>query len=261
MIKVKDITNYLETLAPLNLQADYDNAGLIVGDEQMDVTNVLVTLDSIEATVEEAITRNCNLIIAHHPIVFSGLKQITGQSYIQRTIIKAIKHDIAIYAIHTNLDSVYQNGVNGKICEKLGLIDTKILQPSLDEHTGNGMIGNLVTPMDFGDFINHIKESMALNMVKATADLGKKIQKVAVCGGSGSFLTQAAIEAKVDVFISSDYKYHQFFDANNEIIIIDIGHYESEYYTIELLTSLLSKKFTTFATHYTGVNTNPIKYY
>lgn len=261
MTKIKTVIEYLESIAPLELQADYDNAGLIVGNPDQEISNVLVTLDSIEQTVDEAISRDCNLIVAHHPIIFTGLKKITGRDYIQRTIIKAIKHDIAIYAIHTNLDSVHANGVNKKISDKIGLQNTRILAPSIDENTGSGMIGELTSEMSFEKFIAHLKEAMSLNLVKSTKNLGKPIKKVAVCGGSGSFLTQAAIDQNADVFISSDYKYHQFFDANDQIIIMDIGHYESEYFTIELLTELLTEKFSTFASHFTGLNTNPVKFY
>ena len=261
MTKIAEITSYLEQISPLHLQESYDNAGLIVGNPNTIVTKVLVCLDSIEAVIDEAISIGANMVIAHHPIIFSGLKTITGASYIERTIIKAIKNDIAIYAIHTNLDNVYQNGVNEKICQKIGLNSCKILLPKMpDQDIGSGMIGELSEAMDTVKFLNHLKDAMSLNTVKYTDPIKSKVHKIAVCGGSGSFLTQEAINNGADVFISADYKYHQFFDANNEMVIVDIGHYESEYYTIELIKELLTQNFTTFAAHCTTVDTNPVKY-
>ena len=262
MTKISEVIDYLEDIAPLDLQESYDNAGLIVGDASKQVTKVIVCLDSIEAVVDEAIEIGANLIIAHHPIIFSGLKQLTGKSYIERTVIKAIKHDIAIYAIHTNLDNVHQNGVNQKICNKLGLINCSILLPKGPvPDIGSGMIGELTNELDLMSFLDHVKRSLNLNVIKYTQALLNPIKKVAVCGGSGSFLTEIAKKEGADVFISADYKYHQFFDADNELVILDIGHYESEYYTIELINELLNQKFTTFAAHCTKVETNPVKYY
>lgn len=262
MTKIKAVIDYLEEIAPLDLQENYDNAGLIVGDKHKEVTKVLVCLDSVESVVDEAIQIGANLIIAHHPIVFSGLKTITGKTYIERTIIKAIKHDIAIYAIHTNLDNIHKNGVNEQICKKLELYNCSILSPKGVEDTiGSGMIGDLRNEMDLFTFLDHLKQQLLLEVIKHTAPIDRPITKVAVCGGSGSFLTEIAKDKGADVFVSSDYKYHQFFDADNEIVIIDIGHYESEYYTIELIKELLNKKFTTFAAHCTTVVTNPVQYY
>ena len=262
MTKIAEVIHYLEQIAPLNLQEGYDNAGLIVGDYQQEITKAVVCLDSTEAVIDEAIQQGANLVIAHHPIIFGGLRKITGANYIEKTIIKAIKNDIAIYAIHTNLDNVHANGVNEKICNKIGLINCQILSPKPGESSiGSGMIGELADPMASHEFLSHLKTSMSLNLLKHTALNKDKVTKIAVCGGSGSFLTEAAIDQGADVFISADYKYHQFFDANGQMVIIDIGHYESEYFTIELIRELLTEKFTTFAAHCTAVDTNPVKYF
>ncbi len=361
---ISEITDYLESLAPLSLQENYDNSGLIVGNKNDDVTGILVCLDSLESIVDEAIQLNCNLIIAHHPIIFSGLKKLNGKNYIERTIIKAIKNNIAIYAIHTNLDNI-RDGVNSMIAEKLGLENCRVLSPkrgylkklvtfaphgnadnvrtaifaagageignyencsfnlegtgsfrgnelsnpyvgrkgalhlepetrievifpsfleqkvlsalfrshpyeevaydiySLDnfhQNIGAGLIGTLSQPVDEAEFLQFVKNTMQCGAVKHTALLQKSITKVAVCGGSGSFLLGDAIAAGADIYISADFKYHQFFDADNRILIADIGHYESEQYTIDMLCALLMKKFPTFAVHFSKINTNPVNY-
>lgn len=343
MTTVGQITRYLESIAPLSYQESYDNAGLLTGNPGQQVTGVLVALDAIEAVVDEAIERGCNVVVAHHPIIFRGLKKLNGKNYVERTIIKAIKHDIAIYAIHTNLDNVYYNGVNQQIADKLGLQDTRILQPSSslywlrvtvpekyqealcmelttlgaeaisitrvslpennlslqsklefklpgglkntitaalnqlqdieitdyalavlenkDTTVGAGMIGNLAEPLSGKAFLERIKSSMAVTCIRYTAIPDKAIQKVALCGGAGSFLLSAAISAGADAFISGDFKYHEFFDADNKILVADIGHFESEQYTTELLAELLSKKFTNFAVHCVKTNTNPVNYF
>jgi dinuclear metal center YbgI/SA1388 family protein len=361
---IQDVTNYLESIAPLQFQESYDNAGLIVGNYKNDVSGVLVCLDSTEKIVDEAIERKCNLIVAHHPIVFSGLKKITGKNYVERTVIKAIKNDIAIYAIHTNLDNML-NGVNEIIGRKLGLINMQILSPSsnnlrklityvpvdyvekvreslfdsgagkignydecsfssMGEGTfragddtnafigekgkrhleteqkleviysidkqrailsslsnshpyevvaydilelqnsnsgiGAGLIGELENGIDEITFLKSLKVTMKTDCVRYTDLPGRQIKKVAVCGGSGSFLLKDAIHQKADVFITGDFKYHEFFDAENRIVIADVGHFESEQYTIELLADKLKEKFTTFAVCFTEVNTNPVNY-
>lgn len=365
MPTLKDITIFLESFAPLGLQESYDNAGLITGDINSEITTILVTLDVTEKVVEEAIQKNAQLIIAHHPIIFSGIKKITGKNYVERTIIKAIKNDIAIYAAHTNLDSV-SGGVNQKICEKLGLEDCRILQPANGQlkklvtfipvenacqvreavfnagagnignydscgfvaeglgsfrgnensnpfvgkkgeiHTekevrfetiypgylqgkiidalikshpyeevaydiyplenkfdkmGMGMVGTLAKPISEIQFLNQLKQTFNTGVIKHTALTGKNVKKVAVCGGSGSFLLNAAIAAGADFFVSGDFKYHQFFDAENKIVIADIGHFESEHFTKELFYELLTKKFPTFAIHLSEVGTNPVFYF
>jgi len=361
---IQQVTSHLENLAPLAYQESYDNAGLITGNPQAEVTGIVVTLDCTEAVIQEAIDSGCNLIIAHHPIVFKGLKKITGSNYVERAIIMAIKHDIAIYAIHTNLDSVH-TGVNRKICEKIGLKNLKILAPSKntlsklvafvpkentqtvlnalheagagqignykncsfslegtgtfmpaeeadpyigaalqqeyvtenrvevifpahlerkvlralrDSHpyeevayyvtaltnenqeVGAGMIGEFDTPLEPLAFLKGLKNSMDLKVIRHTPLMNKPVKKVAVCGGAGSFLLPKAIQAGAQAFVSADFKYHEFFDADNKIVIADIGHYESEVFTKELLKEVLIKKFPTFAINFSKTVTNPISY-
>ena len=262
-MQIKDLTNYLEEIAPLHLQEGYDNAGLVVGDPHAEIQGVLVCLDSTEAVLDEAIQLNCNLVIAHHPIIFQGLKSITPDDYVSRCIIKAIQNGISIYAIHTNLDNVLNRGVNQKIAEKIGLENVQILKPrsTEDENIGSGAIGNLPNSMDERLFINLVKEQMGSKVIRSTALLGKDISRVALCGGSGSFLIQDAIQQNADVFVTADIKYHQFFDADQKILLLDIGHYESEQYTVDLLYSIIRNKFSNFAAHYSKVITNPIFYY
>ncbi len=361
---VKEIVNYLERIAPPFYQEEYDNSGLLTGTLHQEVKGVLITLDCIEAVVEEAIRENCNLIIAHHPIVFKGLKKLNGNNYIEKTIIKAIKNDIAIYAIHTNLDNV-AGGVNFKIAQKLGLENVKILAPkkqllkklitfvpqkekeqvlqalykagagnignysecsyqtdgtgtfrpneqatpaigsagvqetveekklevifpaplegsvlsalfsshpyeepaydliSLDNknpEVGSGAIGTLSTPLSESAFLQHLKSSMNLSCIRHTHFTGKTIKKVALCGGAGSFLLKNAQNSGADAYVSADFKYHEFFDAENKIIIADIGHYESEVFTKDLIYDFLIKKFSNIAVRLSEIDTNPISY-
>ncbi|WPP53102.1 Nif3-like dinuclear metal center hexameric protein [Catalinimonas niigatensis] len=365
MTKIKEIINHLETIAPRSYQESYDNSGLITGNKKDVVTGAIISLDCTEAVVKEAIEKDCNLIISHHPIIFRGLKSLTGGNYIERTVIKAIKHDIAIYAIHTNLDNISQ-GVNRKICEKIGLQKPRILLPKAqtlnkltvfvptensdallnalseagaghignytncsfqvegtgtfqpnelanptigergklekvkerrievifpaylanqilaamhqahpyeevayylhalenkNQEVGSGMIGSLSEAMPAETFLAHLKESMQLHCIRHTQPPKGKIQRVAVCGGAGSFLLPHAIRQQADVFVAADFKYHEFFDAEDHLMIADIGHYESEVYTKELIMELLSQKFVTFAVHLAKTNTNPVFYY
>ena len=260
-MKIIEVTNFLEQYAPLEYQENYDNCGLIIGDANTEIKGVLITLDCIESVIDEAIKTGCNLIVAHHPIIFSGLKKLNGKNYIERTVIKAIKNDIAIYAIHTNLDNVH-NGVSAKIADNLGLENCKVLAPKNEVENslvGSGILGTLKTSISSADFLKHLKSSMQTNCVRHTALVKDEIKTVAVCGGSGSFLLNNAIAAKADVFITADFKYHEFFDAENHIIIADIGHYESEQFTKDLIYDLLTDNFTKFAVRLSKVNTNPIK--
>jgi dinuclear metal center YbgI/SA1388 family protein len=361
---IKDIISYLESMAPRAYQESYDNAGLIVGNPLNEVTGIICSLDVTENVVKEAEKKKCNLIVAHHPIVFKGLKSLTGKNYVERTVIAAIKKDIAIYAIHTNLDAVSQ-GVNKKIAEKLGVLSPKILapkkgilsklttfipksnaeqvldalfaagaghignyancsfksegkgsflpregaQPTIGEkgkaisveetrvevifpghleskvignlkashpyeevafylqalenehqEVGSGMVGLLPEPISGREFLLHLKSSMELKTLKHTAIPAKKVHKIALCGGAGIFLLEQAKKSKADVLVTADVKYHEYFDADNEILLADIGHYESEIYTKELLKDILSRKFSNIATYLTNVVTNPISY-
>ncbi len=265
-MKLGEITGFLEQIAPLRFQEDYDNAGLIVGDPNQMITGVLISLDATEEVIQEAIDKGCNLIVSHHPIIFRGIKKFDSSHYVDRSIIKAIKHDVALYASHTNLDNVLQNGVNEKIAKRILLNDISILRVHPSSHMetsyqlGAGAFGNLSKELTGSEFIAYLKKQMNLQVVRHTRILDKSIKKVALCGGAGSFLLSSAIAAGADVFVTSDFKYHEFFDANDRIMIIDIGHYESEFYTIELLYELISKKFPNFAAHYTKVITNPVFY-
>jgi len=264
-MKLGEITAFLESIAPLQFQESYDNAGLLTGQQDQDITGAMISLDATEAVIDEAIKRNCNLVISHHPIIFSGLKKINGRNYIERSIIKAIKNDIALYAIHTNLDNVYANGVSTEICKRLGLQNTRVLTAKTDIDptgmVGLGSIGEFTNVMNDTECLAFIKDKMEAKVIRHTALLGSKIKTVAVCGGSGASLLPAAIAQGADIYISADFKYHEFFDANNEIIIADIGHFESEQFTITLLHRILSEKFSNFALFCTSVNTNPVNYF
>lgn len=361
---IAEVCHLLERWAPRSLQESYDNAGLICGDPSSRVTGVLCTLDCTEAVVAEAVERGVNLIVAHHPIVFSGLKQLTGRSYVERTVIQAIKNDIAIYAIHTNLDSVL-SGVNHKIAEKLGLHSLRILRPKNDllklqvfvpsesvdrvkaamfdagagrigayEHCsfdsqgtghfkpkeganptvgevgsvhaepetkvevivpahlqppivramidahpyevpayellvtnnrdpeiGSGMIGELEHPLNPKEFLAHVATQFGLQCIRHTAYDGQVIERVAICGGSGSFLRSEAAAQGAHAFVTSDMKYHEFFDAEDQLMYLDIGHHESEQFTPELIAEYLEDKNVTFAVLLSEVKTNPVHYF
>lgn len=362
---IKEITSFLEVTAPLSLQESYDNAGLISGNPQWDCQGALICLDCTEEVILEAVDKKCNLVIAHHPIVFKGLKKLTGTNYVERTIICAIKNNIAIYAIHTNLDNVLQ-GVNGKIAQKIGLLNTgllhlkksnlcklavfvphvhklkllnalfaagggaienysecsfmvegtgsfmpgdganpfigekykreeaaevkieilfpdwiegKLLQAMRDNHpyetvaydiyrlenssqeTGSGMIGDLPEPLEIKVFLEKLKNVFQIPAIRYSTTNKNEVKRIAVCGGAGSFLISKALAAGADAFVTSDVKYHEFFDGEQKLLITDIGHYESEQFTIDLLYDLLTKKYTNFAVLKTGVTTNPVHYF
>jgi dinuclear metal center YbgI/SA1388 family protein len=364
-MQIADIIFSLESLAPPALQEGYDNAGLITGHPGEECTGILCSLDATEEVVKEAIARKCNLIVAHHPIVFSGLKKINGKNYVEKTIITAIKNDIAIYAIHTNLDNV-SDGVNGKIASLLGLQDTSVLSPKEstlkklftfapmdkadqvrdaiflagggqigqysecsfntegsgtfkagmgadpyigavgERHrekeekievifpaylegsivaalkkahpyeevaydvvslsnphpgVGSGMIGHLDSPFGEKDFLERLRSVFRVPVVRHTAFTGKPIRRIAVCGGAGSFLVSKALAKGADAYVTADMKYHEFFDADGRMLIADVGHYESEQFTIDLLVEHLEQKFHTFAVLKTKIETNPVKYF
>jgi len=277
MLRIHEIVSAFEAVAPLALQESYDNSGLIVGEMGAQVSKALLCLDSTEAVVDEAIAKGCDLIIAHHPIVFGGLKQFTGGDYVQRALIKAIRNNIAIYACHTNLDNVLRGGVNERIAQQLGFEAERVLRPvaadfgsffgigGLDDSevfrtAGAGVLCNLQKPMNVLDFLQHVKAKMGVEVVKYTKCDVEMVSKVAICGGAGSFLIGDALRAGADAFITSDVKYHEFFDAEGKMLLCDIGHYESEKYTIDLFSNILSAKFPKFATIFAGTITNPIDY-
>lgn len=254
---VKDFSSVLEELAPLSYQESYDNAGLQIGNDNDTVTKILLTIDVTEAVIQEAIDNNADLIISHHPLIFNPVKQINNNSDVGRCIQLAIKNNIAIYACHTNIDSV-QNGVNKKICDKIGLQNCQFLVQK-DEKSGDGMIGNLLTPQNTEEFLQKIKTIFNCGTIRHTKITKEKVQRIAICGGSGSFLIEDAISKNADIFITADVKYHDFFRANN-IVIADIGHYESEQYTKDIFYDTLIKKFYNFAFQISKVSTNPINY-
>ncbi|CAI8415520.1 MAG: GTP cyclohydrolase 1 type 2 [Flavobacterium sp. SCGC AAA160-P02] len=256
---IKEVTNYLEEIAPLEQAEDFDNVGLLIGDYNSEVSGILVTLDTLEETVEKAISENCNLIVSFHPIIFSGLKKINGNSYVERVVLKAIQNNIAIYATHTALDNS-KVGVSAKMCEVLGLTNQRILIPKEDQNVGMGMIGELNEPMSEDDFLKRTKVIFNSECIRFSKKTGKLIHKVAVLGGSGSFAISNAISEKADVYISADFKYHDFFKAEEKIMLIDVGHYESEQFTKNLLAEYLTKKFTSFAVILSKKSTNPIYY-
>lgn len=277
MLRIHEIVSAFEAVAPLALQESYDNSGLIVGEMGTQVSKALLCLDSTEAVVDEAIAKGCDLIIAHHPIVFGGLKRFTGGDYVQRALIKAIRNNIAIYACHTNLDNVLRGGVNERIAQQLGFEAERVLRPigadlgsffgigGLDDSevfrtAGAGVLCNLQKPMNVLDFLQHLKAKMGVEVVKYTKCDVEMVSKVAICGGAGSFLIGDALRAGADAFITSDVKYHEFFDAEGKMLLCDIGHYESEKYTIDLFSNILSAKFPKFATIFAGTITNPIDY-
>ncbi len=362
---IQEIITEIENFAPLAYQEDYDNCGLITGQKDQTVSGALLTLDCTEEVIEEAIKNNCNLIIAHHPILFTGLKKINGSNYVERTIIKAIQNNIAIYAAHTNLDNVKQ-GVNKKMADKLGLKNLHILAPKSNllkklvtfvpeshhqavlnavfnagagsignyancsfnlegtgtfkgnsdtkpfigkpnelstekeirietvfefnkeaqiisallkahpyeevaydiysiankhQQIGSGMIGELETGMKEDDFLGHVKKSLLSGCLKHTKKTGKIIKKVAICGGSGRFLLKNAINSGADAFITADFKYHEFFDAENKLLLNYAGHFETEQFTPEIFYEIIQNKFPTFAIRLSKTNTNPVNYF
>ncbi len=364
-MEIKQITSFLDSVAPPSYQESYDNAGLICGNPSMHCKGIICTLDATEAVIEEALHKGCNLVVAHHPIIFGGLKKITGKTYVERTIIKAIKNDIAIYAIHTNLDNIL-SGVNGKMAEKIGLINLQILQPRQNslmklvvyvpvaetekvkqaifdagggnignysecsfnstgmgsfkptlganpvlgeigkreevkenkvevifpvylkdsiikamkeahsyeevaydlvalanqlQTVGSGLIGELPVSMEEAKFLLFLKKQFHLTAFRHTPLTGKKVNKIALCGGAGSFLIKTALSSGANFFVTADVKYHEFFDSENKMVIADIGHWESEQFTIELLFDFLTGKYPTFAVQKSEIRTNPVQYF
>lgn len=365
MTKINEVVQLLDKYAPPIYSESYDNVGLLVGDRNNEIKSVLITLDITEDIIKEAIKTGANLIIAHHPIIFRGLKKLTGANEVERVVMMAIKNDIAIYAGHTNFDNI-TGGVNTKICEKLNLQNCKTLDPKSDtllklvvfipethleklrnavflagaghignydrtsynidgigtfrgnenskpfigkkgemsfeneirfetifpshlqgsvisavlnnhpyeevaydiyplknknQQIGSGMIGNLPNAINEKQFLELVKNTFGVDCIKHTKLKGKSIQKVAVCGGSCSFMISKAISKNADAFITADVKYHEFFDVENKLLLLDIGHYESEQYTKDIFYNILTEKFSTFAVNLSKINTNPINYY
>ena len=259
---VKDILNCITEIAPLHWQESYDNAGLQVGNLNAESRKALVCLDITEEVVDEAITKNCDLIISHHPLIFRGLKHLTPETYIERAVMKAVKYDIAMISMHTNLDNSYL-GVSRVLAERLGLKNLKLLQPSESEPElcGAGMVGEFETPMIETDFLGLVADTIGSPCLRHSALTGRKIQKVALCGGSGVPFMQDALRQSADAYLTADIKYHDFFVPEGKILLVDGGHFETEQFTKELIVELIRKKFPTFAAEIAETKTNSVHYF
>jgi dinuclear metal center YbgI/SA1388 family protein len=260
-MKIFEIIQHLEFLAPPDFQEEYDNSGLITGETSVECTGVLVSLDSSVELVQEAIQKKCNLIVSHHPLIFRPIRRIQSENATGRALIAAIKADITIYAIHTNLDNVI-SGVNGAIADQLGLVNRKLmlLKTGL-ESAGSGLIGELDKPITEKELLKQLKTKFGLSVIRHSSLTGKQVNRIALCGGAGSFLISNALQQNADFFISSDLKYHEFFAAEGKMVIADIGHFESEQFTIDLLCQVILEKFPNFAVLKSGTITNPVNYY
>lgn len=259
-----EVIDFLESIAPLSLQESYDNSGLLIGTPDQEVKGIIVSLDCTEEVLDEAISRGFNMIVSHHPAIFYGMKRFTGANPTERIVRKAIRHDLILYAIHTNLDNTLTYGVNERIAHRIGLDVDAILRPMAgtdNPMVGAGIIGYFHSPVAEGAFLHLLKDMMKTPVIRHTRLIHKPIQKVAICGGSGSFLLEDARRAGVQALVTADFKYHQFFEADGELLICDIGHFESEQFTVELLQELISRNFSTFAAHCTEIQTNPVQYF
>ena len=259
-MRLKEITNILEKWCPLNSAEEFDNVGLLIGNSDEIIKKAIITIDTTEKVIDEAIRNNCNLVITFHPLIFNCLKNITQQTYVEKIVFKAIQNNVNIYAIHTNLDN-NPKGVNYKICQKMELNNTKFLISKNEGAFGMGMIGELNKEFSELDFFNFLKSKMNIKNIKHSPFIGKKIKKVAVLGGSGSFAIENAIAEEADCYLTSDLKYHDYFKADSKILLADIGHYESEQFTKELILEFLNKKIPKFACIISKSNTNPVNYF
>ena len=265
-MQISTITSALELWAPLSYQEPYDNAGLIVGDPTTNCTGILCSLDCTEAVIDEAIEKGCNLIVSHHPIVFKGIKQFVPNHYVSRAVIKAIKNNISLYAIHTNLDNII-DGVNKTLADRLHLENRRILDPKPGikdrngEEIGSGLIGELPLETDQTAFLKWMKDKLNITVAKHTLLTNNQLKTIALCGGSGSFLISKAKAQKADCFITSDLKYHDFFEADGQLLLVDIGHGESERWVPNLIVAFLTGKFPTFAVLESSVITQPVYYF
>lgn len=259
---VQNIMGVITEIAPLRWQEDYDNAGLQVGDVNAEVHKALIALDVTEELVDEAVAKSCDLIISHHPLIFRGLKHITPQTYIERVIMKAVKHDIAIVSMHTNLDNSFL-GVSRVLAERLGLKNLLLLQPSVDEPEicGAGMIGEYDQPMKEVDFLELVSETIGSPCLKHSALTSRMIKRVALCGGSGTPFMSDALRCNADAYLTADIKYHDFFVPEGRILLVDGGHFETEQFTKQLIKELILKKIPTFAAEIAVTNTNAVHYF
>ena len=260
-MKAKQVLDALEQYAPLPLQDSYDNAGLQIGlTAEQEVTGALLCLDVTEAIVDEAERMGCNLVVAHHPLLFRGLKSITGQNYVERCVIKAIQKGIGIYAAHTNLDNA-EGGLNYRIAETIGLTNLAFLDAKPGTTVaGAGVIGELPMAEDELEFLKRIKALFGVQCIRHTQLCGRKIQRVALCGGAGGFLLSNAISQGADAFLTGEMRYHDYFGHESDLLIAEMGHYESEQYTIDLFAEVLHRQFPELKIVKTSLNTNPINY-
>ncbi len=259
-MKIKDVIATLERFAPLPLQDNFDNAGLQIGQTGAEVSGVLLCLDVTEDVLHEAKNCGANLVVAHHPLLFHGLKCIAGRNMVERITTTAIKNDIAIYAAHTNLDNV-RGGVNYKIAEKLGARVTSFLMPK-EEDSGSGVIAEMETPMDTVEFLGYVKRAFGVDCVMHNDFVrSKTVSKIAICGGAGAFLLQNAIDSGCDAFLTGEMHYHDYFGHENDLLITVIGHYQSEKFSTEIFRDLLKKDFPGLRVETTQLETNPIKYF
>lgn len=259
MVKVKDIAETIESFAPKDLQESYDNAGLQVGDPEMHVNALMLCLDVNEDVLKEALKRECNLIVSHHPLIFKGIKQLTGADPTQRLLIEAVKNNLAVYSAHTNLDSVW-DGVSHEIAHKLSIKDLEVLEPrNPNEKAGLGVVGN-INPVPKIEFLRKVKQTFNVSALRYSAQSPSVVvRRVAVCGGAGASLINAAIRAKADILVTGDVKYHDFTTFGSEIIIADIGHYESELCSREILSRVIRGKYPELPTYFSDSESNPIK--
>lgn len=260
-MKIREITQEIEHFAPLRYQESYDNCGVQVGHPDDEIRNILLTIDITEEVIDEAIQKKCNLIISHHPLLFFGLKKITPDMPIARCVIKAIENRITLYSCHTNIDKAPQ-GVSYRTAIKLGISVEKVLCEEPDDSGfGLGIVGNLPEEEDAYSFLQRIKKTLNIGSIRHTnIPDGKKIKRVALCGGAGHEFLRNAIQEKADIYLTSDIKYHQFFDAEDRIILADFGHFESEQFTKEIFYEIVSKNNAKFATYFSDSKTNPINY-
>lgn len=260
MPKLKEIIAAIEAFAPKDLQESYDNTGLQVGDPEMEISASLLCLDVTEDIIDEALRRHCNLIISHHPLIFKGLKEITGANSIQRIVIKAIRKNISIYSAHTNLDSAWE-GVSHEMARMLKLSDLKVFQPKAsDPNAGLGVIGT-IQPTPKIEFLRKIKEAFSVKCLRYSSQSPQLVvRKVVVCGGAGAFLIKDAYEAGADIIVTGDVKYHDFTSFGSDIIIADIGHYESELCSEKIFSRILREKFPDFISYFSEQETNPVNF-
>ncbi len=259
-MKIRDIIAPIEEFAPLSLQESYDNAGLIVGrlDDELQ-GGVLLAVDVTEQVIEEAIERGCGLIITHHPIIFHPLKRLNSASVVERCVEMAIRHDIALYACHTNLDSAV-GGMSWRVGEMLGLQDMRVLQPTSEE-AGFGVVGTLAEPLSEGDFLKKVQQTFSVEALRHSALLGREVRSVAICTGAGASLMNEAKASGCDIYLTADLKYNDFYAPDSRFVVVDMGHFESEFCAIAILFDILSKKFINFALHKSAQSKNPVHYF